>query len=661
VSEGKIFVGRKAELEQFKKVLEDPEGQAVLVVGHRGMGKTWLVDKMAETAKNHPDLECGCVRYEVTPTDSVDSTMALMIDNAFEAAQIKDGSFSGTARRLEQWRSLLNVVNLGDLILSLRRDPSKNTCEQFLERLQLISKRMPENGRAIFIIDPEKRIQKESDYAWGIVISRLPSKVKFLFAQRVEDELVCGEGLERCNNVVRIPEGELSKFDDETADELVNITMSERVGVSDAVKVQIINSDRKPYTIGGAANLLAHTTIQLKDLARYLTEEEIVGAQWRGVCSKGENAKRLFEAHAILEVGVPVDVVQNVSGLDNTDRRLLEEDTYLQGLLREEGYGKRIYHAILADYILEHISDVDAKMYHARAVDVYRNRIKDAAEKQVKPDALAAIRLAEHVLAAEGEEAFVLTFTNECFPQLKTLGMLDTTISLSRRALDVVQRGSEGEAVVKGNLGIIYCQLGRYEESKKLHKEALNINEKLGRSIGAAIQRVGLGLVYYECDELDTAEKLLQEALAISEELKDKTGIASAHGNLCLVFAKQGKYNLVEEHVRKAIEIAQEIEDYKTVTSCLVHIGILYGKGHEFEKVERIFFVALEFFSEQSDTEGVAIVHGNLGVLYKKWVQPNKAKEHWEKALELYKQMGVEHQVTKLREWIDDLDKGSDL
>jgi len=29
----KIFVGRKAELEQFKEVLKDPNGQAVLVVG----------------------------------------------------------------------------------------------------------------------------------------------------------------------------------------------------------------------------------------------------------------------------------------------------------------------------------------------------------------------------------------------------------------------------------------------------------------------------------------------------------------------------------------------------------------------------------------------------------------------------------------------------
>jgi len=31
-----IFVGRNAELEQFRKVVEDPKGQAVLVVGQAG-------------------------------------------------------------------------------------------------------------------------------------------------------------------------------------------------------------------------------------------------------------------------------------------------------------------------------------------------------------------------------------------------------------------------------------------------------------------------------------------------------------------------------------------------------------------------------------------------------------------------------------------------
>lgn len=56
-----IFVGRKEELKEFTKALEDPRGQAIIVVGNRGMGKTWLVNRMAKLAGKHPTLKCGFV------------------------------------------------------------------------------------------------------------------------------------------------------------------------------------------------------------------------------------------------------------------------------------------------------------------------------------------------------------------------------------------------------------------------------------------------------------------------------------------------------------------------------------------------------------------------------------------------------------------------
>lgn len=52
MAEKRIFVGRKKELEEFSKVLERPRGEAVLVVGQAGMGKTWLINEMAEIAAN---------------------------------------------------------------------------------------------------------------------------------------------------------------------------------------------------------------------------------------------------------------------------------------------------------------------------------------------------------------------------------------------------------------------------------------------------------------------------------------------------------------------------------------------------------------------------------------------------------------------------------
>ena len=128
------FVGRTDELRRFDEVLASPEGQAILVVGQAGMGKTMLVNRVARRAQGHPDLKCRAVRYEVTHTDSPATTMALMIAHAYEAADAKEKFLSG---KQEQWRALLNVIKIGDLLMSLNRDPARNTRDQFVERLNL--------------------------------------------------------------------------------------------------------------------------------------------------------------------------------------------------------------------------------------------------------------------------------------------------------------------------------------------------------------------------------------------------------------------------------------------------------------------------------------------------------------------------------------------
>lgn len=186
--EQRPFVGRRDELRRFDEVLTSPEGQAVVVVGQAGMGKTMLVNRMARCALDHPNLKCGFVRYEVTPSDSPASTMALMIDHAFEAAGLVEKAREDTERRHKQWDALIKLLPKGgalvDLRNALRRDPQRDTRDQFIERLDLISRRLPDNGRAIFIVDPEKYMQPGSQDDWRLVVRELPDRIKFVFARR---------------------------------------------------------------------------------------------------------------------------------------------------------------------------------------------------------------------------------------------------------------------------------------------------------------------------------------------------------------------------------------------------------------------------------------------------------------------------------------------
>ncbi len=189
------LVGRETEIRFFvDEVLGSRLAQVVLVADQAGMGKTALLDKFAELAAVRPVT--GCVRYEVAPSDPVDSILALMIDHAYDAAGSEPGSLDRTDQRLRQWHALLNLLpqkakQLHDLMASLKRDPTKSTRTQFTERIKLISSRLPDDGRAVFLIDPEKYLDEKSVDAWRLVAECLPEKVKLVFAQRPDDSLVC--------------------------------------------------------------------------------------------------------------------------------------------------------------------------------------------------------------------------------------------------------------------------------------------------------------------------------------------------------------------------------------------------------------------------------------------------------------------------------------
>ena len=52
-----MFVGRSNEIKLFSEIIERPEGQAIMVIGHSGMGKTSLLGKLSTVSENIPKLQ----------------------------------------------------------------------------------------------------------------------------------------------------------------------------------------------------------------------------------------------------------------------------------------------------------------------------------------------------------------------------------------------------------------------------------------------------------------------------------------------------------------------------------------------------------------------------------------------------------------------------
>jgi tetratricopeptide (TPR) repeat protein len=696
MANSEIFVGRKEELNEFTKALEDPRGQAIIVVGNRGMGKTWLVNRMAKLAGEHHTLKCGFVRYEVTPTDSPDSTMAIMMDNAFEAANTEPGSFDNVPERKRQWLALFKTFvpkgeQLAELMASLRRDPAKDTRQQFLERLELISRRMPKDGRAIFIVDPEKYMAKDSDQTWAIVVKNLPEKIKLIFAQRTEDALVGSEVIDGLDNVVRIPDKILDTLSEEDVDELVDCRKANLpVSIPELQKI-LKRYEGHPYAVGAALDLVEQGT-KLEELPKKAEPTKFAELQWKKVCETGVEAMKLFEAYAILEVAVPDDVVEYVSKLDATTKKRLQNDKYLRGLLRDEAGGRRIYHSILADYIVGQMSE-EKKKYHKRAAKIYRGKLKRAKKEKTKPDELSAVRLSEHVLGSEGKEAFVLVFVSECYTPLFSLGLFDEAISLSERALEVVTKDSEEQAAILGNLGIVYHTRGKLDLAEETHTKSLGIYRNIGLIHGIADQCGNLGLIYRKRGELDKAEEMYitvldiekqlgrpssivnvftslgvvyekkeelgkaegmyEKALGVAEEFGLLDMMAIIYGNLGVIYRKRGELGKAEKIIKRAIEISEKLGDNNGMAKQYGNLGNIYLTKGELDKAEEMYKRSLKIAEKIGIPEEIAITYTNLGTVYEQKGNYKRAREYWEKGLNLFKKIGMLDEAKNMEGWLE--------
>ena len=667
------FVGRKQELERWSKLLADPvaEGQAVVVVGKYGMGKTWLLDQMIQKAQEHAPLQCFAARYVMAPGESPGMILRMILDDMFQAARYEAGSLDAEGKRFGQWLHMYRELGVFNnhhhpdsrFLEQLRFDGRKNIFEQFTNRLKLFSDLLPEHGRLLFAIDPELDTLAARVELWAQVVKNLPPKVFFLFAQRYKDSLAVNEEFQAQTNVHFLPSLELQSqgladlHDDETAQLLDTYLplLKDKTIDRQAVLDRFREYRNHPYAVHAALNLLLLPKVETLDqLPAEQTPATVCSLQWKGITEHPlhEDAVRLFKSYAVLEVPTLDEMACWVADISQEKLVQILADPFLSSMIRNETDGRLLHHHYLSTHVRSLLYNQDgtltqeAEQLHQRAMTGYR----DLTNRAIKPDPLAIVRLAEHALVVGGPTLFAETL-HLCAESFLTLGFYQTYAALIDRALALVSPLSAEGAGLYYQLGQLRHRQGAYQVAMKHYEASLQMARKIAEPERIALALFGLGRISLENGHLVEAHMWLQDAISYYEDIKDKRGLAEVLVLSAEVQWLQGHKKEAEKILSAALHVTGEIRHYrqqaKTMASIYAAWGRMYDQMGNIERAAEQYHKALDLTKDIYDQEAEAELRESLGSIFERIGNLKSAEEHVSKALAIHQNLKLLEQLAE--------------
>ena len=223
-------------------------------------------------------------------------------------------------------------------------------------------------------------------------------------------------------------------------------------------------------------------------------------------------------------------------------------------------------------------------------------------------------------------------------------------------ALEVMQKyGIEDQrkVMVKMTLGVVYKNLGRYDEARSLLIGSIADLKKMPGVDPSIIMSAkdNVAQIYYYQGRYKRAEELFETVLMTKEAESSGAGqlsVASTINNLGEVYRAQGHFDEALRLNQRALDIArQELgESAPDVATYLNNRGLLYISKHRYDEAEILIKQAMEIRGKTPSSEDPldATYLNNLGLVYIGQKRYGQARYILKKALPIVeKSWGAEH------------------
>lgn len=189
----------------------------------------------------------------------------------------------------------------------------------------------------------------------------------------------------------------------------------------------------------------------------------------------------------------------------------------------------------------------------------------------------------------------------------------------------------KSEALMLGNIGIMYRGLGEYEKALEILNEVLirmqNLNELMGQS--RALQQ--LGLLHSDLGNYNQALNYFNQQIEIAKAIPSRAEEAGAYGNIGLVYLERDEYQQALQNINKHLEIAQEIDNIDLQKIALSNLALIYVWLGEYEEAQSLYAKLQALAKDQTDQDVQVQALESRALMY-------RAQRQHHKAIELFKQ-----------------------
>ena len=183
------------------------------------------------------------------------------------------------------------------------------------------------------------------------------------------------------------------------------------------------------------------------------------------------------------------------------------------------------------------------------------------------------------------------------------------------------------------DIGVVYCELGRYNEAWDCFRKSLDIAKSLSQNMEhPLIAQISacIGATFSGLGELSSA---LEYFILSLEMLKGMFGteavypnISALHGSIGLLYLKMGKYELAVEHMKSGIDMAEKLYGKNNFiqADCYLNISLVYCMQYNLVMANKYFTKSIEALEASKCDIGenliaaqflnkIGIVHSTLG------------------------------------------------